>query len=537
MVHNTDAHWGDFWMLFMASHITKRGGIFYFRARVPTHLVSAYGRAIVSVSLRTHDPATAKTRAREMRVGLENELVVLEQGGPRPDDDFAGSVLYLSDSDIDAICLRYRARELAGDELTRIKGMTAGQHELDLDILESAMPALRRAYATGDLTEVYKSLMAFLKSIRLQVHKTSPSFERLARRFQQAELEVYEAIAKRRQGIAVDIPLVTPDGMTIDDVLKCWKRQKPASAQNLKTCRSFELVFEEFKSHCKAPTARLIKKADAVAFRNALSARGDRKPKTIAKQLSFLRAAFQCAVNDDELEANPFSGVKVFVPEQASSEKTRQPFTTDELKLIFGGPVYQVGFKARKSLGQACHWLPLLALFTGARLEELGQLDKADVVQEHTGAHICIRRALDKGQRTKNRNSVRNIPVHPTLIELGFLGFVEACSEGRIFPALRPDKYGICTTSFSTWFGRYLSELDISDASRVFHSFRHTFVQRCKERASVVPPEVREAIVGHMSAKTIEMAYGSSLYPLEPQAEALKHISWPELDLSHLFDR
>ena len=522
-------------MLFMASHTTNRGGIFYFRARIPTHLVSAYGRAIVSVSLRTHDPATAKARARALRVGLENELEALEQSGPRPDDEFAGSVLHLSDSDIEAICLKYRAKELVSDELTRIKGMTAGQHELDLDILESAMPELRGAYAKGDLTEVYKSLKLYLKSIRLNVPRVSPSFERLARRFQQAELEVYEAIVKRRQGISVDIPLITADGPSVDDVLKCWKRQKPASARNLKTCRSFEQVFEEFKGHCKAPTARLIKKADAIAFRNALNARGDRKPKTIAKQLSFLRAAFQCAVNDDELETNPFAGVKVFVPELASSEKSRLPFTVSELKVIFEGPIYQVGFTPRKSLGLACRWLPLLALFTGARLEELGKLDKADVIQGHpSGAHICIRRAIDKSQRTKNLNSVRNLPVHPTLVSLGFLDFVNSCSEGRIFPDLRPDKYGIHTTSFSTWFGSYLNDLGIVDKTRVFHSFRHSFIQRGKEKAAVVPPEVREAIVGHLTAKAIEMAYGSSLYPLEPQVEAMKHISWPELDLAHL---
>jgi hypothetical protein len=37
-----------------------------------------------------------------------------------------------------------------------------------------------------------------------------------------------------------------------------------------------------------------------------------------------------------------------------------------------------------------------------------------------------------------------------------------------------------------------------------------------------------------MSAKKIEMVYGTQLYPLEPQVDAMKHIDWPELKLDHL---
>lgn len=61
-------------MLFMASNLTCRQGTDYFRARVPAHLVSAYGRSIVSVSLRTRDPSTVKARASLKRVELERGL-------------------------------------------------------------------------------------------------------------------------------------------------------------------------------------------------------------------------------------------------------------------------------------------------------------------------------------------------------------------------------------------------------------------------------------------------------------------------------
>jgi len=97
-------------MLFMASHVSKRGDIFYFRARVPTHLVRAFGRIVVSLSLHTRDPAEARRRARERRVEFERALAELDTTAtPRSSDDWRGSVLYLSDRDIDALCERCRA--------------------------------------------------------------------------------------------------------------------------------------------------------------------------------------------------------------------------------------------------------------------------------------------------------------------------------------------------------------------------------------------------------------------------------------------
>jgi integrase len=515
----------------MASNLLLRGHNYYFRARIPLHLVAEFGRTHVRLSLHTADKDEARRRAREHRVSLERELAVLQAKQPGPDQELSGSVLHLSDSDIDAVCERYRIGKLGQDELARIKGLTAESVELEAEIIELGMPAMRLAYACGDLKEVYPSLQEHLKKLGLHVARQSPAYERLARRFQQAELEVHDALLKRSKGVAVDIPLAATDFLSINDVYKCWLRRKP---QNPKTVRSFECAFNEFRNHCLAPTASMVKKADVVSFRNALSDRGELSPATICKQLGFLRAAFQCAVDDDLLESNPFIGVRVVVPKKKSA-KTRLPFALSELQTLFNGPVYQPGYEPRAGLGSACYWLPLMALFSGARLEELAQLRGSDFQEEKgLGHYIQIRDSEDNDQEVKNRNSVRNLPVHPTLVALGLLAYVKRCKGGMLFPTLRADKYGILSTTFSTWFGRHRDALGIKDPSRVFHSFRHNFVDVCKQRAAQIPPEVREAMVGHLSANQIEQVYGSGLYPLEPQFAAMKHVDYAGLDLGHL---
>jgi integrase len=489
----------------------------------------AYRRSIVSLSLHTSDAKIALARARERAIELERELQALrEQASVRLDVEPKGTLLHLADADIDGLCARFRAAMLAGDEVQRIKGLTPTQVEVDLDLYALALPSMRQAYAAGNLAPVVPNLQLFLNSIGVRVPRQSPAFNRLASRFQQTEIEVYDALLQRRQGVAVLIPVAPPDQMRLREVLDCWKSR---STRDPKTVRSFEQAFELFAAHCQVVTARLIRKPDAVAFRNGLLAGGKHSAVTISKLLSFLRAAFQAAVDDGLLELNPFDGVRVIAPESASIDKSRLPFTVEQLNRIFTGPIYQPGFVPRPSLGTACRWLPLLALFQGARLEELAQLETTDIgADPKLGYFLRITSSGDR--RLKTASSRRDIPVHPTLVELGFIDYVAKCKPGRLFPALRNDKYGRLGTQYSTWFGRYMDDLGLVDPQLVFNSFRHSFIEECKSKVHEgVPSEVREAMVGHLSPKQIEMTYGKAVYPLAPMSSAIAHVRFDGLDL------
>lgn len=153
----------------------------------------------VSVSLKTRDPDTARRRARVRRVELDNELAALERAHGEL-QDLQGSVLFLTDAAVDDICDRYRAKKLADDELQRIRGFQ--QSDIELDLYHGGLSALRAAFSRGDLIGVYRPLEGFLRELKLQVAKSSPTYQGLARRFQQPEIEVHDAILQRRQGLA-----------------------------------------------------------------------------------------------------------------------------------------------------------------------------------------------------------------------------------------------------------------------------------------------------------------------------------------------
>ena len=529
MVHNGDAQ-PPLIDMRIASNLTQRGTVWYFRARVPEHLVAEFGRKMVSVSLKTGDLNTAKLRARRRREELDRAFEALEPNSTRPDDTFRGTALHMSEEEIAQLCERYKASTLVEDERLRVNGISSNARTLDLDIFESGLPVLRESYARGDLSGVYPSLKNFLKKIDLKIHRQSPAFELLARRFQLVEIQTFEAIQQRRLGVAVPMPAAPSVSLTVDGVYRSWLIQKKSRLP--KTVRAFEQAFEEFKSRCDVSAARSIEKKHAVQFRNKLFDENKLSARTVSKHLSFLRAAFQCSVDDGVLEVNPFNGVKVAEDEQEQRTKARVPFSVAELQKIFTSDIYQTGYVARPSLGDACYWLPLLALHSGARLEELAQLG-SDSILEHPKFGWYFKIRTEGTRRVKNKNSWRNVPVHPSLLKFGFLQYVTK-RTGQLFPALKADKYGKVGTVFSTWFGLHLTTLGIVDERKVFHSFRHTFIQVCKTKSLQIPPEVREAMVGHVSADKISAEYGEDFYPLDPQVLAMKCIDFSGLELGHL---
>ena len=83
-------------------------------------------------------------------------------------------------------------------------------------------------------------------------------------------------------------------------------------------------------------------------------------------------------------------------------------------------------------------WLPLIAVFSGMRQEEICQLSLEDVRETNGIAYFDIN---DRGARTlKNRTTVRRVPVHDELVRLKLLRRVEALRgkrEMRLFPELR----------------------------------------------------------------------------------------------------
>ena len=187
--------------------------------------------------------------------------------------------------------------------------------------------------------------------------------------------------------------------------------------------------------------------------------------------------------------------------------------------------------------------MPLLALYSGARLGELAPMCADDVkVDPSSGVpFITVIEDEDAGRSVKTENSVRAFPIHPELVRIGFLEFVSHRrtadgSSARLFPLLTPGSRGGFGEAFSKWFGRYKKSLGIDNKKSVFHSFRHGFKDAL--RAGGVNEDVNDALTGHSGGNSVARGYGWDdmvrRFGFSALNAAVEKAQYPGLDLSAL---
>ena len=204
-------------------------------------------------------------------------------------------------------------------------------------------------------------------------------------------------------------------------------------------------------------------------------------------------------------------------------KKDRMPFETKELHLIFNPKTYPNPHE-RKNMAK--FWIPLIALYHGCRQNEICQLDVADIVQEKGVPCISIN-ANGEDKSVKNKGSNRIIPIHPKLLKMGFLYYVEYQrmeKQKKLFNELTRTKQNGYGRVIQGWFGRYLDKLNIRAREKVFHSFRHTFETRAVEVR--MPIEYQNAICGWSDQGIGQRIYGKKK-DIKIMLEELSKISYP----------
>lgn len=288
------------------------------------------------------------------------------------------------------------------------------------------------------------------------------------------------------------------------------------------TVREFERLTRTFDKFMQKTPAQLMR-TDITAYRDHLLQRGDAR-KTVTKKLSFVSAMLQTAYDAGYLPANVARGLKV--PRAKVETIKRMSFPKDSLIRIFGTRVYTERARPLAGGGEAIAWVPMLALATGARLEELCQLRVADVLEHDLGWMLNIEDG--EGQRVKTSSSRRLVPLHSDVIAAGFARFVQdqrRSGHEWLFSDLEPDHDGRRGGNFGKFFARFLRQnqwCGITDRRLVFHSFRHTFKTLCREHG--VAEEVHDALTGHVGS-TVGRSYG--MVPIERLVAAVGSLKLP----------
>jgi integrase len=260
-----------------------------------------------------------------------------------------------------------------------------------------------------------------------------------------------------------------------------------------------------------------LTEAELLKFKDHLLA-SDLAPKTIKSYLDAVKVLLNFAVKyKRRLAVSPALHVRYKPPK--AIKKTRIGYDEDDARKIL--------LAARKEKRPHMRWMPWLLAYTGARLDEVAGAMVVDV-QAVDNFHVLAIAPdnREKGSRTKNIQSIRRVPLHPALIEEGFLDYVAGLKrKGPLFPEVPKDKWGLRAGAASKNLGYWLRhKIGITDKRKVAaHSWRHRF--KTVARRAGIEEEIHDALTGHEGEGSIGRDYGD--YEMATLFEAICRLSNP----------
>ncbi len=189
------------------------------------------------------------------------------------------------------------------------------------------------------------------------------------------------------------------------------------------------------------------------------------------------------------------------IPNIDPKGKKRQNYTNEEIQKISD---------LMKNDTKENQFIASIATYQGMRLKEITQLKREDIIE--IGDIYCISININDDKTTKTDTSIRTIPIHPKLIELGFLEFVNSKNDNL---------FDIDNRSFSTYFRRTYKNL--INENKTFYCLRHNFIDTLTQNNQKI--EHIKAFVGHAQSDKTTFGYTNPLN-VKLLSELLKIINY-----------
>lgn len=264
---------------------------------------------------------------------------------------------------------------------------------------------------------------------------------------------------------------------------------------------------------------------------------------SVRNKLSMLSAFGAWLENNVQgVDAGNFSTT---LPPPRNKEKARmEPFSAEDVKAVLNATAF-TGCQSEKNqqlpgevkIRDWRFWVTLIAAFTGARLNEITQLEIADVRQE---AGIWVFDISDEdGRSLKTTTSRRQVPIHPMLIHLGLLEFRERMSHSghsALFHDIPVDIDGRRSQRAGKWFRTFLTRIAVKGRGDLggAHRWRHTITDALR-RAGVEDYQ-SAALLGHrIDVAKMTGHYGREVtMTLQQRAELIAKVEYPSVDFDAL---
>jgi integrase len=506
---------------------------YYHRSLVPKRLRTLLaGRGQIWRSLKTEDPEEAAVRSLHWDVRVQRLFFELKRNGD-----------HMNTAQIEALVSHWLERELEeAEDYRAVVGSVTDEYRDDVSlILSDQLQDAFKALVSCDYRTIEKEADELLAASGLPAldHKGA-QFGRLCRRFLIAKQKYLRIESERWEGdyteVGFDRPEVpgepgerrtsqrptggTPSRSELRRGDSEGRQHGPAHAfalegsgplfsdaiqkyliDNPRAPRSIEPWTNELKTFLEViggdrPIDR-ITKADCRLYKERML--NDRKLNfsTVAKHLSGLSGIFRWAEAQGYLPDDAPNPVRGLAPANKHVKRQRlhrRPFTDQELLQVCSAKKFLI----QRTKHPERYWVILLCLFQLCRRDEAAQLMVEDIVE--VDGLPCMR-ITDTGpdQHLKNEGSKRTIPLHSSLVSLGFMEYVIAARKQRwlqLFPALKYGPHGF-GDRVGRFFGELVTRVGLADPALTLHSMRHGGITKLHEAGC--PVNIVQMLAGHVS--------------------------------------
>lgn len=433
--------------MFLPRYLVQNPSGYYFRIMIPKHLRPLYGRTVVKRSLRTTDHTTAQSWA---LVLADRYAHAFQRASRAMTDKTLEDLIASAENAMQGYGKQYEISERRGTFTIKTNGT-------EQDHLQ-AMQALQL---------IQQSKMAL------------PSTD--------------------------DIEAIAPTGLkriTLKKAIEEYKERiqpNPKDKAKLKTFNgAISKALSDFEDWAGSKTVVFkITRNDLSQFATKTLQTGLAKS-TVRDKLSYITGFFNFAQSSQYYAKgdNPAMGHVTITKrdKKTSAKRGWQSFSHEQLTTIFTTENFQMLTR------DSTRWIAILLAYTGARPNEIAQLDIEDFKQ--VGNTHCIEiTELGDGKRVKTSATERIFPIHNELIQLGLLDKISAMKmkgETRLFPELNRETQNGPSSSAGKDFTKYLKQIEVvarGEGIVGIRSFRPSFITEMAEAG--VAQGWRELFVGH----------------------------------------
>lgn len=233
---------------------------------------------------------------------------------------------------------------------------------------------------------------------------------------------------------------------------------------------------------------------------------------TVNHRLADLSGFFTWCVEGEYISANPVSGLQHQINGKVSNE--RLAYSPEELQKIF------TLLREDKLNAWAPFklWIPLIMLYCGCRQNEACQLFTNNIILLDGIPCFEFAESEETGARVKNESSIRTTPIHPVLLQLGFLDYAAKRKFDRrnkkdaavqLWPQMDYNSKDGYARRFRTFFEDFNRKYITQDPKKSCYSLRHNFIDNLKQQG--IQESIVSEISGHSTGKITYRRYGKDL--------------------------